>query len=89
MFVVSASFSFVSEFSTLYWLIGTQANFTSELSKCDAIYFAVGTLTTAGTGILAPTSSLAKMLVSGQIILDLLLVTALIGVTVTRWSERD
>lgn len=41
----------IGHFSLRYWFIGTPANFTAELSKIDALYFTLDTLTTAGTGL--------------------------------------
>lgn len=77
------------EFAMLYWTIGTKANFTVELSRVDAIYFALGTLTTAGTGSIAPTSDLARALVSGQMVVDLVFVAGVLTIAITRWSERS
>lgn len=77
------------QFATLYWTIGTTANFNVELSRIDAIYFALGTLTTAGTGTIAPTSDLARALVSGQMVLDLVFVAGAVTIVVTRWSEKS
>lgn len=42
-------------FALVCWAIGTTANFSIELSRMDALYFALGTLTTAGTSTIAPT----------------------------------
>jgi hypothetical protein len=76
-------------FAALYWAIGTTANFTFELSRVDAIYFALGTLTTAGTGTIAPTSGFARAFVSGQLILDLLFAGVAVTLAVARWSEKS
>jgi hypothetical protein len=73
----------------LYWAIGTRPNFGSELSRVDAVYFALGTLTTAGTGTIAPTSGLARGLVSGQMIVDLVFVAGALTIAITRWSEKS
>jgi voltage-gated potassium channel Kch len=75
-------------FAVLYWFIGTTANFNVELSRIDALYFALGTLTTAGTGTIAPTSDLARAIVSGQMVLDLAFIASAVTIAVTRWSER-
>jgi hypothetical protein len=89
-FLVANTFLLITvEFATLYWSIGTTANFNVELSRIDAIYFALGTLTTAGTGTIAPTSDLARAIVGGQMILDLVFVAYVLTVTVTRWSKRS
>ncbi len=69
-------------FTYAYYLIGTEANFSAQLTHVDAIYFTVGTLTTAGTGSLSATSQLSRMVVSVQMIVDLvfLAVTVVIAI---------
>lgn len=76
-------------FATLYWTIGTTAHFNIELSRIDAIYFALGTLTTAGTGSIAPTSHLARAFVSGQMILNLVFIAGALTIVIARWSEIE
>jgi cytochrome bd-type quinol oxidase subunit 2 len=76
-------------FSILYWTIGTEKNFSVKLSRIDAIYFSLGTLTTAGTGTIGPTSDLSRALVSGQMVLDLVFVAVVVTTAVTRWSEKS
>jgi hypothetical protein len=85
--VVSAFLLIAENFSILYWTIGTTANFNVRLSYVDAVYFTLGTLTTAGTGTIAPTSRLARALVSGQMIVDLVFVAGALTIAITRWSE--
>lgn len=46
--------SLLYTFSVLYWGYGSASNFSIPLSHLDAIYFAIGTLTTAGTGNILP-----------------------------------
>jgi hypothetical protein len=75
------------QFATIYWIIGTTENFSVELSHWGAIYFALGTLTTAGTGTIAPTSDLARAIVSDQMILDFVFVGIALTLAITRWSE--
>jgi hypothetical protein len=87
--VVCAFLIVTAVFANLYWLIGTPANFGVELSKIDAIYFALGTLTTAGTGTIAPTSGLARGLVSGQMVLDFVFVAIAVTTAIARWGEKS
>src|SRR5689334_4087549 len=47
-------------FSLLYYAIGTAKNFSSPLSHTDAFYFALGTLSTAGTGNIVAISEDAR-----------------------------
>lgn len=77
------------EFAVLYWTFGTGGNFNVELSRVDAIYFALGTLTTGGTGDIVPRSDLAKAFVCGQMILDLVYIAGALTIAVTRWSEKS
>ena len=63
--------TFVSMFSVIYWTYGTSANFSSRLTHLDAIYFTMGTLSTAGTGNIVPVSQLARGLQTLQMLLDL------------------
>jgi hypothetical protein len=46
-------------FGCLYWGFGTRTNFNTNLSHFDAIYFALGTLTTVGAGTIEATMKLA------------------------------
>jgi hypothetical protein len=41
------------------WGFGTRTNFNTNLSHFDAIYFALGTLTTVGAGTIEATMKLA------------------------------
>ena len=75
-------------FANVYWAIGTKVNFGVELSRVDALYFSLGTLTTAGTGTIAPISSFARGLVSVQMALDFVFVATAVTIVVTRWSEK-
>jgi len=76
-------------FANIYWAIGTKANFGVELSRLDALYFSLGTLTTAGTGTIAPTSSFARGLVSVQMVLDFVFVATAVTIVIARWSEKS
>jgi len=63
--------TFVSMFSLIYWTYGTSHNFSTQLTHLDAIYFTIGTLSTAGTGNIVPVSELARGLQTLQMLLDL------------------
>lgn len=76
-------------FAGFYWHFGTNGNFTASLSRVDALYFTLGTLTTAGTGTIAPESQMIRSLVGSQMILDLILVAGAAAIAVTRLAERD
>lgn len=87
--IVNAFLYILVEFATLYWRIGTPGNFNTELSRIDAVYFTLGTLTTAGTGPLAPTSGIARLIVSGQMVLDMVFVAGAVTMAVTRWTRSS
>jgi Ion channel len=75
-------------FSTLYWNYGTAANFSHVLTRLDAIYFTVGTMTTAGTGNINASSEVARGLQILQMVLDLGLVVFAVGLVVAELSSR-
>jgi hypothetical protein len=76
-------------FSTLYWNYGTVANFSQRLTRLDAIYFTVGTMTTAGTGNINAISEAARGLQVLQMILDLGLLVFVVGLVVAELSSRS
>lgn len=66
-------------FAKHYWSLGTTANFSRSLGYVDALFFAVGIMTTAGTSPISATSSLAREWVTAQELVDLILPTG--GIT--------
>jgi GntR family transcriptional regulator len=71
-------------FSTLYWGYGGASNFSTRLTRLDAIYFSVGTLTTAGTGNISATSELSRGLQTTQMVLDFVLVVFVVAIVMPR-----
>jgi DNA-binding transcriptional regulator YhcF (GntR family) len=71
-------------FSGLYWGYGEAPNFSINLTRLDAIYFSVGTLTTAGTGNISATSELSRGLQTMQMLLDFALVVFAIAIVMPR-----
>jgi hypothetical protein len=71
-------------FSTLYWGYGGMSNFSTSLTRLDAIYFSVGTLTTAGTGNISATSELSRGLQTTQMGLDFVLVVFVVAIVIPR-----
>jgi hypothetical protein len=61
---------------------------TGHLSSSDAFYFAVGNLSTAGTGSLAPVSSTCRALVTWQTLMGALLILFGIGGFLIRVSQH-
>jgi Ion channel len=76
-------------FGYLYWDFGTRANFNTTLSHVDAIYFALGTLTTAGTGSIEATSETARTIQGAQMAIDVALVLFAAGLIVGRASSTS
>jgi hypothetical protein len=74
-------------FSYLYWSFGSRANFNMILTHLDAVYFTLGTLTTAGTGSIAATSEAARYIQSLQMLLDLGLMVFAVGIVISRFSS--
>jgi hypothetical protein len=71
-------------FSTLYWDYGAEGNFSITLSRLDAVYFAVGTLTTAGTGDIVAKSETARGIQTMQMVLGMALVVFAVTIVLAR-----
>jgi hypothetical protein len=78
----------LSYFSVLYYHYGTARNWSASLSHWDAVYVALGTLTTAGTGNIYAKSEFARRVLSMQMLVDVVVITLLAGVVVYRLTER-
>lgn len=87
--LVASQFSgLVACFTALYYAVGTSHNFSMPLSHGDALYLAIGTLSTAGTGSVVATSQLARAIQSAQMVLDLGLVVFAVGLIIGRFVSR-
>lgn len=75
----------LATFSWFYWEYGTTPNFSQPLTHLDSTYFALGTLTTAGTGTFVAKGETAIALQSAQMALNLILTLFVIGVVVARF----
>lgn len=76
----------IVDFSYFYWSHGTTQNFSEPLSHLGAIYFAVGTLTTAGTGGITATSSSTRGLQLLEMVLGLALIAFALAVVINRFA---
>lgn len=93
-FVLTLSLLLVNSTAT-YWSLGGKAGvgFSERLTQLDALYFAVGTLTTAGTGSIDALSTKVRTYVTVQMGLDFLLVVVALAVIIggilsaTSWLE--
>ena len=74
-------------FSFIYWSYGTTKNFSMNLSHLDSFYFALGTMTTAGTGNISAISESARGLQTLQMALDLVLIGFAVALTLARYSN--
>jgi hypothetical protein len=74
-------------FSVFYWSDGTAKNWyvphNDGLTHLDAVYIALGTLTT-GTGVIHATSQSAQRLLTFQLGIDLVVFTIIAGLVVQR-----
>lgn len=69
-------------FTAMYWSLGGKAGhgFNERLTHLDALYYAVGTLTTAGTGSITALSTRARTYATVQMGLDFVLVAITLAV---------
>lgn len=67
---------FVLLFATAYWLMerNTSNSFSESLSRTDALYFAMTVFSTVGFGDVTPRSEPARLLTTGQMTVNLLLI---------------
>lgn len=88
---INAFLVLVGGFSFLYWSYGSQINFTvtATLSRLDAVYFTLGTLTTAGTGSISATSEASRYIQSLQMVLDLVLMVFAVGLLIAQFTSSD
>jgi hypothetical protein len=85
--LLSAFSTLIGSFSSLYWNCGISANFGTELTRFDAFYFTLGTLSTAGSGNIIATSDVSRAIQVWQMGLDLGLVLFAVGITVNKLSS--
>jgi hypothetical protein len=87
-FWVAYTFSqLIVNFSYLYWSHGSASDFTMPLNHLDAIYVAVGTLSTSGTGNIAAVSETTRGFQTIQNILDIGLVLFAVSLFVARFAD--
>ena len=78
----------LADFSVLYWAYGSSGNFTENLTRLDAIYFSVGTLSTAGTGNISAVSPTARGLQTVQMILDIAFIVFAVSLALAKLSAQ-
>jgi hypothetical protein len=73
----------VAGFASTYHSLAANS-FSSDLEWGDCVYFALGTLTTAGTGSLAPVTHTARDFVSLQMTVDVVYTVFVFGIVGSR-----
>lgn len=86
-FVVWLVLYLIWVFSFTYYLLGSPQHWNMPLSHVDAIYVTVGTLTTAGTTGIFARGALTRSVLTGQMALDLLVVTVLLALVLHRVTQ--
>ena len=99
LFGTPGGYTFVVAFSTLAIVVATFANtyyvlslqsrgcFGSSLSRIDAVYFTLTTLSTVGYGDVTPMSGTCRLVASGQMLVTMLLLTIFVGLLVGVLSQ--
>jgi hypothetical protein len=77
--------AFVGSFAYLYYDEGTGRAFSQDLSRLDAVYFAVGTVSTAGTGNINALSEGARATQLAEMLLAMVLVIVAGGFVLVRY----
>jgi voltage-gated potassium channel len=80
-------------FATVYFAMARAAstNFTAPLTRTDSLYFAVTIFTTVGFGDISAKSEAARLVVTCQMLLDLLLIGVVVKLffsAITRSQQR-
>ena len=67
---------FILIFATFYFLVerSTPSSFTETLTRTDALYFTITVFATVGFGDIAPKTEMARIVVSIQMLIDLVLI---------------
>lgn len=82
--VVLAASALISFFSYCYWEDGSIGHFNHVLTRLDALYFTVGTLSTAGTGNIVAISDVSRRVQTAQMLLGMGLVLAAVTAVLGR-----
>lgn len=82
--VVNVLGLFLGVFAGLYLELGSAQNFHPALTRLDALYVAVGTFTTAGTGAINAVSDTARAVQTAEMVVSMSLVFLGIGALTSR-----
>jgi len=88
--LVSSISWFLVLFASTYFVLErlSPGNFSEHLTRSDSLYFTVTVFSTVGFGDITPKTELARLLVTGQIVADLLIVGIAIKVIVGAVRSR-
>jgi hypothetical protein len=87
--LLNAASLLLVDFSFFYWSHGTNVNFSQPLSHLDAVYFTVGTLSTAGTGNISATSEWSRGVQTAQMFIDMAFVLFGLAFLVSRLATKN
>ena len=76
-------------FSYLYWNFGSAKDFDIPLTHLDALYVALGTLSTAGTGNITAMSEAARRIQLSQMFVDVLFVVFAVAIVIARATSSQ
>jgi voltage-gated potassium channel len=81
---------FVVLFASTYFVLErlSASNFSEHLTRSDSLYFTVTVFSTVGFGDITPTSELARLLVTGQMVVDVIILGLAIKVIVGAARSR-
>ncbi|HEX4519016.1 MAG TPA: hypothetical protein VH063_05485 [Gaiellaceae bacterium] len=81
-----ALFMLVGQFASIYLAYGSTRDWSTRLTRGDALFVSMGTFTTAGTGGITAVSETARLLMTIQMSLDVLATAVVLGLVVSRLS---
>ena len=81
---------FIAVFAWSYLSLSASdpSSFSEDLGRIDAVYFTVVVLGTVGFGDITPHTELARVLVTGQIVLGITLLTAVVRIVIGIARQR-
>jgi len=87
VFALNAVGALVGTFASAYVSYGTTRDWSSHLSRLDALMVSLGNFSTAGTAGITPRSELARALITSQYALDLVAGVVVVGLLVARLAS--
>jgi hypothetical protein len=77
------------DFASLYLAYGSKHDWSNSLTQVDAVFVALGTLTTAGTSGISAKSEAARALVASQMAVGIIVTMVIFGLLVAVAGERS